>query len=154
MNERVWDYPRPPAVVADARRVRIELGGEMIVDTNEAVRVLETSHPPTWYVPVSSFIGVELVDTGRRSFCEFKGRASYLSIIGPSATAVEAAWTYPEPSTGYEVLSGKVAVYPGRVDRCLVDDEVVRPQEGGFYGGWITDELVGLFKGGPGTLGW
>jgi uncharacterized protein (DUF427 family) len=130
------------------------LGGAVVVDTVEAVRVLETSHPPTWYVPAAAFAGVDLRDTGRRSTCEFKGRAHYLTLASPAATAREAAWTYPDPLPGYEALVGMVAVYPGRVDRCLVDDEVVRPQEGGFYGGWITDDLVGPFKGGPGTLGW
>jgi uncharacterized protein (DUF427 family) len=154
MTERVWDYPRPPRVAPDGRRVRIELDGTVIVDTDAAVRVLETSHPPTWYLPASAFTGVELVDTGRRSFCEFKGEARYLSIVGPARTAVEVAWTYPDPAPGYEVLAGMVAVYPSRVDRCLVDDEVVRPQDGDFYGGWITDELSGPFKGGPGTAFW
>jgi uncharacterized protein (DUF427 family) len=153
-TERVWDYPRPPRVERSERRVRIVLGGLTIVDTTDAVRVLETSHPPGWYVPAEAFDGVDLVDTGRRSFCEFKGRASYLDLVGAGRAAREAAWTYPDPSPGFEALAGMVAVYPGRVDRCLVDDEEVRPQEGGFYGGWITDELVGPFKGGPGSVGW
>lgn len=153
-HERVWDYPRPPRVEPSTRRVRIVLGGETIVDTTRAVRVLETSHPPTWYVPQDAFTGVDLVEARRRSFCEFKGEATYFDIVGPQATAREAGWTYPNPAPGYGDLLGMVAVYPGRVDRCLVDDEVVRAQEGGCYGGWITGELIGPFKGAPGTTGW
>lgn len=153
-QESVWEYPRPPRVEASKERIRIFLGGELIVDTEDSVRVLETSHPPVYYLPRSAFRQGVLEPAAGSSFCEFKGTASYLSIRAGGSVAGEAAWFYPRPAAGFEVLADRVAVYPGRVDRCEVDGERVRPQAGGFYGGWITDRVVGPFKGEPGTLGW
>ena len=150
----MWDYPRPPRVEPTAERVRLVLGGETIVDTTEALRVLETSHPPVYYVPRSAFAPGSLEPAPGSSFCEFKGVAGYLTVRGGSAVADGAAWFYPEPSPGFESLVGMVAVYPGRMDTVLVDDERVQAQAGGFYGGWITSRVVGPFKGEPGTLGW
>lgn len=152
-QESVWDYPRPPAVQPSDERIRIELGGVLVVDTTDAVRVLETSHPPVYYLPRDAFL-VPVHDAGGLSMCEFKGMAHYLTIAAGDRIAVRSAWTYPEPWPGYEALRGRVAVYPSKMDRCLVDDEVVVPQEGDFYGGWITSRVVGPFKGAPGTLGW
>jgi uncharacterized protein (DUF427 family) len=152
--ESVWDYPRPPRVEGSSRRVRIMLAGRTILDTTDAVRVLETSHPPSWYAPVDAFRDVELVVTDRHTVCEFKGRATYYDLVTGEVRAAQAAWTYLDPAPGFEVLAGRVAVYPSRVERCLVDDEVVAAQEGDFYGGWITAEVVGPFKGGPGTRRW
>jgi uncharacterized protein (DUF427 family) len=152
--ESVWDYPRPPRVEASDRRVRIILGGRTIVDTTDAVRVLETSHPPAWYLPVTAFTGVEITVTSGETVCEFKGRATYYDLAAGSALAERAAWGYRSPAAGYEALAGRLAVYPARVDRCMVGDEVVTAQEGGFYGGWITSDVAGPFKGAPGTRGW
>ena len=153
-QESVWDYPRPPRVEPTAERVRLVLGGETIVDTTEALRVLETSHPPVYYVPRSAFAPGSLEPAPGSSFCEFKGVAGYLTVRGGSAVADGAAWFYPEPSPGFEALVGMIAVYPGRMDSVEVDGERVQPQAGGFYGGWITSRVVGPFKGEPGTLGW
>lgn len=156
-QESVWDYPRPPAVEPDTRRVRIICGGRTVVDTTDAVRVLETSHPPSWYVPSAALRGARLVAASRTSWCEFKGRAAYHDIVDADSgrvLAAEAAWSYPRPTAGYEMLANRFTVYPGRVDECLVDDERVRSQAGGFYGGWITSDVVGPFKGAKGTLGW
>lgn len=149
-QESVWDYPRPPRVEPVGAHVTIELDGAVIASTNDAVRVLETSHPPVYYLPRSAFAAGVLQPAEGSSFCEFKGRAGYLSV----GSADRAAWFYPEPSKGFEALIDRVAVYPARMDRCTVGDDVVTPQEGDFYGGWITPAIVGPFKGGEGTWGW
>jgi uncharacterized protein (DUF427 family) len=154
-QESVWDYPRPPRVEATKQRIMIELGGETIMDTTDAVRVLETSHPPVYYVPRAAFRTGSLEPASGTSFCEFKGAARYLAVVAPSGVRVDrAAWYYPDPAAAYRQLRGRVAVYPSCMDRCLVDGEVVQAQEGDFYGGWITSNLVGPFKGAPGTRGW
>ena len=150
----MWSYPRPPRVEPSGRRVEITLGGTIVAATTAALRVLETSHPPVWYLPVEAFGPGVLVPVEGASYCEYKGMASYFDLVAGEVRAPRAAWTYPLPTRGYEALTGHVAVYPGRVDRCTVDGEVVRAQEGDFYGGWITDEIVGPFKGAPGTRGW
>jgi uncharacterized protein (DUF427 family) len=150
----VWDYPRPPRVEPTAERVVLVLGGERIVDTTASVRVLETSHPPVYYIPRSEFAPGVLEPAPGSSFCEFKGVAGYLSLRGGDRVAEGAGWTYPEPSPGFEVLRDMVAVYPGAMDACEVDGEAVVAQAGGFYGGWITSRVVGPFKGEPGTAGW
>jgi uncharacterized protein (DUF427 family) len=134
--------------------VVIRLGGETIVDTTDAVRVLETSHPPVYYVPRSHFAEGALMPSAGSSYCEFKGAAKYLTITGGGDTQLAAAWYYPSPSPGFEKLAGLVAVYPSRMDSCEVAGETVVPQAGDFYGGWITSRVVGPFKGEPGTLGW
>ena len=153
--ERVWDYPRPPALVRCERRVRVEAGGETIADSTDALRVLETTHPPTIYVPPAD-VRADLLALvpGRGSVCEFKGRARLFDVVAGGARFREAAWSYPEPSPAYAALRDHVAFYPGRVDGAWLDDERVAAQEGDFYGGWITADLVGPFKGPPGTLRW
>lgn len=155
-QESVWDYPRPPRVEPDGRRVEVVCDGVTVVDTTDAVRVLETSHPPAWYLPVAALRGARLRPVGRTTWCEYKGRATYLDVVADDGRvlAAGAAWRYPRPTPGYDVLADRFTVYPGRVDACLVDGQRVRGQAGGFYGGWITDEIVGPFKGEPGTLGW
>lgn len=153
-EESVWDYPRPPRVERVDRRVTIALGGRTIVDTDDVVRVLETSHPPAFYLPIAAFAEGALTPADGSSFCEFKGAAAYFDVHGGTATAARAGWTYPSPSRGFEVLEGRVAVYAGRMDRCTVGGVDVEPQPGGFYGGWITPEVKGPFKGEPGTWGW
>ncbi len=152
-QDSVWDYPRPPRVEAVPERVRIEFGGHVVVDTVDAVRVLETSHPPVYYVPRDA-VTAELLPAPGASLCEFKGAAKYLSMRVGDRVADSAIWYYPTPSPGYEALAGRIAVYPGRVDRCEVAGETVVPQQGDFYGGWITSKVVGPFKGAPGTWGW
>lgn len=152
--ESVWDYPRPPRVEPTAEHVVVELGGVVVADSRRALRVLETSHPPTYYLPEEDWAPGALVPTDGRSYCEFKGWASYLDVTAADRTAEAAAWTYPSPTKGYDALRGHVAVYPGRMDRCTVDGEVVVAQAGDFYGGWITSRVTGPFKGGPGTTGW
>jgi len=153
-QESVWDYPRPPRVEPVYGRVTIEFGGRMLVDTTRALRVLETSHPPTVYVPIEDDANGALRDADGTSFCEFKGRAGYFDVVSGDRVAAKAAWYYPSPSRGYEQLAGYVSIYPGRMDRCTLDGEEVTAQEGDFYGGWITSKVVGPFKGAPGTWGW
>ncbi|MBF4764965.1 DUF427 domain-containing protein [Nocardioides islandensis] len=153
-QESVWDYPRPPRVEPSDEVVEVVLGGEVVARTTASLRVLETSHPPTYYLPADAFSDGVLRPTPGHTYCEWKGRASYFDLVTPTRTTARAAWTYPDPIAGFEALVGHVAVMPGLVDECRVDGEVVRPQEGGFYGGWITDRVVGPFKGGPDTRGW
>lgn len=153
-QESVWDYPRPPRVEPTDELVRVEFGGREIARTNRAVRVLETSHPPTYYIPKSDFDASVLVPNRARSICEFKGQAVYYDIRVGEAVAPASAWEYPEPRPGFEALGDHLALYPGRMDTCYVNDEPVTPQDGDFYGGWITSRVVGPFKGGPGTRGW
>lgn len=153
-QESVWDYPRPPRVEASGERVTVRLGGETIVDTRDVVRVLETSHPPVYYLPRSAFPEGVLRPAAGSSFCEFKGAAKYLTLEAGDATAERSAWYYPTPSAGFEVLADRVALYPAMMDACEVNGETVTPQAGGFYGGWITSRVVGPFKGEPGTMGW
>jgi uncharacterized protein (DUF427 family) len=130
------------------------LGGVEVCRTSRAWRVLETSHPPGWYLPREDWLPGSLEPADGSSCCEFKGVASYLDVVGGGVRAARAAWSYSSPTPAYAVLADAVAVYPAAVDSCVVDGERVRPQEGGFYGGWITDDVVGPFKGAPGTLGW
>ena len=153
--ERVWDYPRPPALATCSRRVRVELAGATLADSTRALRVLETSHPPTIYIPPEDVRG-ECLETSRvrPTVCEFKGAARYLDAVVGGRRVRAVAWTYPEPARGYEALRDHVAFFPGRVDAAWLDDEQVRAQDGDFYGGWITGELIGPFKGAPGTRGW
>ena len=153
-QESVWDYPRPPRVERVSRRVRIDLGGTVIFDSDDVVRVLETSHPPAYYLRIDDFAPGALAPAAGSSFCEFKGPARYLDVRGGGAVAAAAAWNYPDPTPGFEILADRVALYPGRMDRCTVEGVEVTPQPGGFYGGWITPEIVGPFKGGPGSMGW
>ncbi len=155
MTERVWDYPRPPAVDACVRRVRLELGGRVLADSEHALRVLETSHPPTIYIPPAD-IDFSLLSDSRAggTWCEFKGAARYLDAVVGERRVTQVGWTYPDPTPGYEALRDHVSFYPGRVDAAWIGDERVQAQEGDFYGGWITADLVGPFKGAPGTLGW
>jgi uncharacterized protein (DUF427 family) len=153
-QESVWDYPRPPRVEPTSKRVRIVFNGETVVDTTHAIRVLETSHPPVYYIPRSDIAANFLKPAQGRSFCEFKGGASYWTLDVNGKTAVKVAWSYEDPLPGYEVIKGHLAFYAGRVDACYVGDEQVTPQPGDFYGGWITSDIVGPFKGGPGTMGW
>jgi uncharacterized protein (DUF427 family) len=153
-QESVWDYPRPPRVDAADRRVVVRLGGAVLVDTTDVVRVRETSHPPVYYLPITAFVEGALTAGEGSSFCEFKGAARYLDVRGGDEVRLRAAWNYPHPSPGFEALGGRVALYPAAMDSCTLDGEVVRAQPGGFYGGWITADIAGPFKGVPGSRGW
>jgi uncharacterized protein (DUF427 family) len=154
--ESVWDYPRPPRLEQSTRRVRVRLGGATIADSRAAYRVLETSHPPVLYVPPGDIDDGALAPSprARRTLCEWKGQATYLDVRGGERVEAAAAWTYPEPVPAFAALRDHVAFYPSRMDECLLDDEVVAAQEGDFYGGWITADIEGPFKGAPGTRGW
>ena len=155
MSESVWDYPRPPRIEPCRRRVRIEHGGEVIADSQRALRVLETASPPTVYVPRDD-IRMDLLAKvdGAHTHCEWKGRASYFDVEAAGRRAASAAFHYPEPRPDFAALRDHVAFYAGRVDAAYLDEERVRPQGGAFYAGWITDEIEGPFKGDPGTEGW
>lgn len=153
-TESVWDYPRPPRVEPTDEVVVITLGGEVVARSSRSLRVLETSHPPTYYVPAADFIDGALRPAEGASWCEWKGRADYYDLVGGGVVAPTAGWTYPDPVEAYSTLRDHVAVYPCRVDSCTVSGEQVRPQAGGFYGGWVTDRVTGPFKGEPGTAGW
>ena len=152
--ESVWDYPRPPLVEPTAEHVTVELAGVVIAESRRALRVLETSHPPVYYLPPEDVVAGVLTAEAHRSFCEFKGVAVYWSAQAGDRSVAGAAWSYPDPAPGYEDLAGHVAFYPERVDGCFVDGEQVTAQAGDFYGGWITSRIRGPFKGGPGTAGW
>ncbi|MGV9557722.1 DUF427 domain-containing protein [Streptomyces sp. NPDC003401] len=152
--ESVWDYPRPPAVREDTRHVRVECGGRLVVDTGRAVRVLETSHPPVFYVPPADVSLDLLRPASGGTWCEWKGEARYWDLVVGDDVRERAAWSYPRPAPAYRLITDCFAFYPGRVDRCTVDGEEVRAQDGDFYGGWITRDVRGPFKGAPGTLRW
>jgi uncharacterized protein (DUF427 family) len=153
-QESVWDYPRPPRLEMVAARLRVIFGGQTIADTASGYRVLETSHPPVYYIPPSDIAQHYLRVAPGSSWCEFKGHAKYWSLNVDGRTTENAAWSYPTPSAAFIDIAGYLAFYASRVDECLVDDEGVQPQQGDFYGGWITSRIVGPFKGGNGTRGW
>jgi len=153
-QESVWDYPRPPRLEDSIRRIQVVYNGVTVADTQRAKRILETSHPPVYYIPPED-VRMDLLTSARRTtFCEWKGAASYYTITVDSKTAEQAAWYYPQPNAQYTAIKNYVAFYPSKMDACYVDDERVTPQPGDFYGGWITSEIVGPFKGEPGAMGW
>lgn len=153
-QESVWDYPRPPKLEKTNKHLRIVLNGEVIADSNRAYRVLETSHPPTYYIPKEDFKSGVLVSATGSSFCEFKGAANYYDLKVGDKVASRAAWGYKDPTKAFEALKDTISIYAHKVDSCYVNDEEVQAQEGDFYGGWITKDIVGPFKGAPGTWGW
>ncbi len=153
-QESVWDYPRPPRLEPTSRHIQVWFGGIAIADTCRAYRVLETSHPPTYYLPPEDIRMAHLIPVGGSSFCEWKGIAAYYTVVVGDRRAERAAWSYPHPTPAFRPLQNHVAFYAGAMDRCTVAGELVRPQPGGFYGGWITSDIVGPFKGEPGSMGW
>ncbi len=153
-QESVWDYPRPPRLEAEPRRIRVTFGGRVVADTTRAYRVLETSHPPTYYLPPGDVAEGALRAADGGSWCEWKGAAAYWDVVAGHEVAAGAAWSYPSPSAPYAALADHVAVYVAAMDRCEVGGEAAEPQPGGFYGGWVTSWVTGPFKGEPGTLGW
>jgi uncharacterized protein (DUF427 family) len=154
-QESVWDYPRPPRLEESHKHIQVIFNGVVIADTHRAKRILENSHPPGYYMPPEDVqLASYFTPTSRSTFCEWKGAASYYTIQVGDKSAANAAWFYRRPSHPYEALANHVAFYPGKMDACYVDGEQVQAQEGDFYGGWITDEIIGPFKGGAGTFGW
>ena len=153
-QESVWNYPRPPSLEPVRETLRVEFAGMTVAESLRALRVLETSHPPVYYIPKSD-IALEFVVPGpARSFCEFKGMARYWSLNVHGRRSDNAAWDYPEPAPGFLALAGHLAFYVSRVDSCWIGDEHATAQAGDFYGGWITSRVVGPFKGARGTLAW
>jgi uncharacterized protein (DUF427 family) len=153
-QESVWDYPRPPSVEDSDKHIQVVFAGVVIADTRRAKRVLETSHPPVYYIPPEDIRMEYLEPADRASWCEWKGQASYYNVSVDGNQAAHAAWFYPVPQPPYAAIRNHVAFYPQHMDACYVDGEKVKPQPGGFYGGWITSDIVGPFKGGVGTAGW
>jgi uncharacterized protein (DUF427 family) len=153
-QESVWDYPRPPRVEGTTKHIQVVFNDVIIAETRHAKRVLETSHPPVYYIPPDDIKMEHLVVTGRATWCEWKGQAVYYTIIVGDKQVEDAAWSYPDPTSGFGEIKGYVAVYAHLMDACYVDGERVQAQAGDFYGGWITKDVVGPFKGGSGTWGW
>lgn len=153
-QESVWDYPRPPVLRRCTLPVVVVLGGETICRAAQSWKVLETSHPPTYYLPRADFVAGSLRPASGTSFCEWKGSARYLDVCGGGRTVASAAWYYPDPTPPFAALLDHVALYAGPMDACFVGEERVVPQPGGFYGGWVTSAVVGPFKGVPGSHGW
>jgi len=152
-QESVWDYPRPPRIVADPRTVVVRVGGHVVARSERAVRVLETASPPTVYIPRDDVTPGCLEPAAGASHCEWKGQATYWDVVVPGGRIAQAAWSYEAPYDEFEAIRGWVSLYPGRV-ACWLGGVRVEAQPGGFYGGWVTPEVVGPFKGEPGTQGW
>ncbi len=150
----MWDYPRPPRVEATSKPLRVIVAGRVVAETTRGHRVLETSHPPVYYFPATDVDPACLRPVAGTTGCEWKGTARYFDVAVGGVVRPRAAWAYPKPTAGMDVLRDAVAFYAGLADECTVDGQVVIPQPGGFYGGWITPDVVGPFKGGPGTTGW
>ena len=153
-QESVWDYPRPPATEPSSSHVVVAFGGRVIADTRRAIRVLETSHPPSYYLPRADVDVSAIEVVAHRTYCEFKGRAAYGDLVVADRRSPLACWWYPEPTPGFASLHDHVTFYPSRVDRAEVDGEPVTSSDGDFYGGWITSRVVGPFKGARGTEFW
>jgi uncharacterized protein (DUF427 family) len=152
-RENVQSYPRPPALEPVPQRIIIRFGGQVIADTSRALRVLETHHAPTYYLPPDD-ITAQMRPVQGQSFCEWKGAARYFDVVTPKATAKRAAWAYDDPTQGFRALAGYIAFYAGPMDACYVGSEQAIPQPGDFYGGWVTSNLDGIPKGAPGTRHW
>lgn len=153
-QESVWDYPRPPRLEATNKQIQIIFNGIMIANTHRAYRVLETSHPPVYYIPPEDIKTEYLQPDSGNSLCEWKGLANYYSLTVGDKQVRKVAWYYPNPTPSFAAIKNYVAFYAGPMDACMVDGEKVIPQPGRFYGGWITSDIVGPFKGEPGTTGW
>jgi uncharacterized protein (DUF427 family) len=153
-QESVWDYPRPPRLERNTRHVLVSFAGTTIADSRKGYRVCETSGPPVFYVPPSDVLLEFLLETPAVTVCEWKGIASYFDLSVGGRVAKLAAWSYRRPNADYAALAGCLGFFPGRVDACYLDGELVQAQPGDYYGGWITHDIVGPFKGAPGTLHW
>lgn len=153
-QESVWDYPRPPAVEPTNQRIRVVHAGVVVADSHAAIRVLETSQPPAYYLPPGDVTPGALHASPYRTVCEWKGLTSYWSVRVGEVEIADAAWSYEDPTLRFASIRGYVAFYAQRLDECWVDDERVEANPGAFYGGWITSHVVGPFKGAPGTMFW
>jgi len=153
-QESVWEYPRPPRLEPVADRLTVTFGGVVVADTTAGFRVLETSQAPAYYFPPDDVEAGCLRASRSRTWCEWKGAASYVDVVVGDLTVTDAAWTYPTPTPAFAPIAGFLAFYAQKADRCTVGDDVVLPNDGDFYGGWITSRVVGPFKGAPGTRGW
>ena len=153
-QESVWDYPRPPKLERSAKTIEIRFDGQILAKTKRAFRVLETSHPPVYYVPLADVCEEMLRPAAQTSFCEWKGSAHYYDVVSGDKVADAAAWFYRDPTPAFEKIKGYVAFHPSHMDACFVDGERVQAQPGDFHGGWITAEIVGPFKGGAGSTDW
>lgn len=153
-QESVWDYPRPPKLEPTNKHIQVFFNGKLLADTHGAWRVLETSHPPVYYIPPEDIRMDYLNPSEGVSWCEWKGQAAYFDVLVGDKVAEKVAWTYPRPTPSFQAIKDHLAFYAWAMDQCFVDGELVRPQPGNFYGGWITDDIVGPFKGEPGTMGW
>jgi uncharacterized protein (DUF427 family) len=153
-QESVWDYPRPPRLEPVSQHIQIIFNQVTIADTYNAKRVLETSHPPVYYIPPQDILMEYLKPESQSSFCEWKGVAKYYTVVVGDRIAQSALWYYPDPTAEFLSIQDHVAFYAGKMDACFIDDELVQPQPGGFYGGWITKNIVGPFKGEQGSFGW
>jgi len=152
-QESVWDYPRPPVLDPDSRHIVVKVGDTLLAETSRAIRVLETASAPAFYIPPQDIHKDHLRKAEGSSFCEWKGRATYWDVITPDAVIPKAGWSYHNPVERFKPIDGFYSFYPALVE-CFVDGERVKPQPGGFYGGWLTSEIAGPVKGGPGTGGW
>ncbi len=153
-QESVWDYPRPAIAEPSDKQIKIIFNGVAIAESQRTYRILETSHPPVYYIPPEDVKMAYFSPTPRQTFCEWKGVAKYYAIAVGDKTIPNAAWYYPDPTPSFAAIKNYIAVYPSLMDACYVDGERVKAQEGDFYGGWITKDIVGPFKGGVGTRGW
>lgn len=153
-QESVWDYPRPPRLESSTKKIKVVFNEVIIAESQKTYRVLETSHPPVYYIPPEDIQMEYLAKTERQSYCEWKGVANYYTLMVGDRTEVNTAWFYPQPTASFEPIKNYVAFYPSRMDACYVDGEKVQSQPGDFYGGWITKDIVGPFKGSAGTWGW
>ena len=153
-QESVWAFPRPAIAEPTGARITIEHHGKLVADTRAAIRTLETSHPPSYYIPPSDIAPDILRRADGGSFCEWKGRAIYWDVVIGDIVLPRVGWSYPEPSPSFAILRDHIAFYAAPFDRCSVDGETVTPQPGEFYGGWITSGFAGPFKGVPGSYGW
>ena len=153
-QESVWDYPRPPRIEETDKHIEVFFNDILIADSTDVKRVLETSSPPVYYIPNQDIEMKHFIKSDRRSLCEWKGAAFYYSIKVHDKIAYDAAWYYPNPTPSFESIKNYIAIYPQNMDACFVDGEIAQPQPGNFYGGWITSDIVGPFKGEPGTEGW
>ncbi|MEE4375974.1 MAG: DUF427 domain-containing protein [Candidatus Competibacteraceae bacterium] len=154
MKESVWDYPRPPRLEPCSRYLKVVFADQIIAETHRGYRVLETSHPPTYYFPAEDVCTEFLKPASLKTLCEFKGQASYFDMEVNGRSAKQVAWCVPDPTSAFAAIRNYLSFYASRVDACFVDEEQVQPQAGDFYGGWFTSEIQGPFKGGPGTRGW
>ena len=152
-QESVWDYPRPPVVEASESLITVSIAGTCIAESKRTLRILETSQPPAYYIPKADVDFDLLAPSVARTFCEWKGAASFFDLVHPEIRLEQVAWTYTEPNPAFAAVGDHVAFYPRQLS-CAVDGERVEPNEGSFYGGWITSKVVGPFKGGPGTAWW